>query len=298
MNRTWAAIVNPASGSRRLADPELSRLVRRLEEVACPVVTTEYQGHAQHLAAGFERADGVIVAGGDGTLFDVLQTLRRDRQQVVLVPTGRGNSLARDLGLPLRESAILASMPGRPVAIDLLAVSLEFEDGRRWQGVAASTVALGYPARVCRLAEDCRRWTGRHGYTLTAPAVRPSAMAWRASFDGEPAASSAGTGVIISNTRHLGPFEGFPEARLADGLCEVMALRAGWWAQNLHNVSVLTRWHGFRPVRVWRARTVVVDVALPLLVMIDGELRPGVRRVAVTVLPAALTCRVPGGSHE
>jgi diacylglycerol kinase family enzyme len=49
---------------------------------------------------------------------------------------------------------------------------------------------------------------------------------------------------------------------------------------------------------VWRARTVVVDVALPLLVMIDGELRPGVRRVVVAVLPAALTCRVPGGTHE
>lgn len=298
MSDNWVAIVNPACGGRSLAGPRLSKLVRRLAEVADPVVTTEYQGHAQCLAAGFRSADGFIVAGGDGTIFDVLQTLRRDHQQVLIVPIGRGNSLARDLGGLSPESALSAAASGEKLTIDLLAVSLEFDDGQRWQGVSASTLALGYPADVAHLATRYLRWTGRHCYTLAAPVIRPSAMTMRVSYDGEPSASRTGTGLIINNTRHIGPFEGFPEANLADGLCDVMELRAGWCVQNMHNLSVLTRWHGFVPASIRRAQTVTVALDEPTVIKIDGELRPGVRRVEVRVLPAALTCRVPGWARD
>jgi diacylglycerol kinase family enzyme len=272
--------------------------VRELAGLAADVVTTEDRGHAARLTSSVGGADGVVVAGGDGTLFDVLQTLRRDRQEVLIVPTGRGNSLARDLGVRSPDAALLAAVSSRRVTIDLLAVSLTFDDGRRWHGVSASTLALGYPAAVARLATSYQRWLGRHCYAIAAPLVRPAPMGMQVSCDGGPSAWSSGTGLIISNTRHIGPFEGFPEAGLTDGLCEVMQLRAGWCVQNLHNLSVLTGWHRFRPAAVRRAQIIVVDVDLPAVVMMDGELRPGVRRLEVSVLPAALACRVPGGAHE
>ena len=297
VNGQWVAIVNPAAGGRRPAGPAASRWVDDLAGIADAVVTTEDRGHATHLTSTFEGADGFIVVGGDGTLFDVLQSLCRNRQEVLIVPTGRGNSLARDLDIRSPEAALTAAVSGRSVTIDLLAVSLTFEDGQRWQGVSASTLALGYPAGVAHLATSRWRWSGRHCYAIAAPLVRPSAMGMQVSYDGEPSAWRSRTGLIISNTRHIGPFEAFPEAVLNDGLCDVMELQAGWCVQNLHNLSVLTGWHRFRPAAVRRAHTIGVDMDVPAVVKLDGELRPGVRRVEVSVLPAALECRIPGGAH-
>ena len=296
MSGGWVAIVNPTCG-RGLPARALSRLVCRLREVADPVLTTEYQGHAQDLAQQFGSAKGVVVGGGDGTLFEVLQTLRRDCQQVVIIPIGRGNSLARDLGAFAPETALSSVASGTTMAIDLLAVSLEFDHGDRWTGLSASNVGVGYPAEIVRLATRHLRWAGRHCYALAAVATGPSTMTMRVSYDGEPFAPRSATGLIVSNTRHIGPFEGFPDAELTDGLCESMELRGGWLSQNLHNLSVLTRWHGFCPASVRRVRTVTAVFDEPTVIKIDGELRPGVRRVEVGVLPASLSCRVPRGAH-
>jgi diacylglycerol kinase (ATP) len=297
MSGNWVAIVNPTSGTAGLDRRLLSTLLRRLAELADPVVTTRYQGHAGCVAASFGNADGFIVAGGDGTVFEVLQVLRRDSQQALVVPMGRGNSLARDLGAAAPSVALRSLASGRSIRIDLLAVSLEFDDGRRWQGVCASNLAVGYPAEVVRLAGARLRWAGRHGYALASAATRPSMMVLHVSYDGGPSAATAVTGIIISNTRHIGPFEGFPEANLADGLCDVAELRAGWCGQSLHNLSVLSGWHGYAPAAFRRAKTVVVAPDHPTVVKIDGELRTGVTRVMVSVHPAALTCRVPGPAH-
>jgi len=62
-------------------------------------------GHAVELVAGSDLRDfdGLVAAGGDGTLFEVLNGLYchppLSRVPLGLIPVGTGNAFARELGL-------------------------------------------------------------------------------------------------------------------------------------------------------------------------------------------------------
>jgi len=83
--------------------PNIRKGLERFAEV--DIVTTRHAGHAVDLVAAADLGafDGVIAAGGDGTLFEVLNGLYRkepqERVPLGLVPVGTGNAFVRDLGL-------------------------------------------------------------------------------------------------------------------------------------------------------------------------------------------------------
>ncbi len=66
---------------------------------------TRGQGHATRLVAraSLDGFDGVVAAGGDGTVFEVLNGLymheRAQRIPLGLIPMGTGNAFAREFGL-------------------------------------------------------------------------------------------------------------------------------------------------------------------------------------------------------
>ena len=78
----------------------------RLEQFAAvELAPTRRAGHAVDLVfeADLDAFDGVIAAGGDGTLFEVLNGLYRkipqERVPLGLIPVGTGNAFVRDLDL-------------------------------------------------------------------------------------------------------------------------------------------------------------------------------------------------------
>lgn len=81
----------------------------RQNDVAVEQVSTRCAGDATQIAAraaqdGFNE---VIVAGGDGTINEVLQGMIGTGVRMAIVPRGTGNVLARELKLPLRAKAAL-----------------------------------------------------------------------------------------------------------------------------------------------------------------------------------------------
>ena len=120
-------IVNPAAAGGRLGK-EWPATAERLVGlgIIAPVVFTEAPGHAAELAAeavadGVER---VVVAGGDGTICEVVEGLHRaGGGELAILPLGTGNDTARTLGIPtVLEEAAQTIRDGCCRPVDLIRV--------------------------------------------------------------------------------------------------------------------------------------------------------------------------------
>jgi len=98
--------------------PELRRLVDS-------VVGTDAAGAATRIARQSKDFDGILVVGGDGTIFEVIAGLERERQHLGLIPTGRGNCLARDLGIRSVADGFRALQSGTGKCMDLMQVNID-----------------------------------------------------------------------------------------------------------------------------------------------------------------------------
>ncbi len=288
----WVAIVNLRAGGRVRPEGFLDRLRGAVPRV----LVSEHAGDVDALVRSCRDAAGLLVAGGDGTLFEVLQACDRSRQKIALLPAGRGNSLAKDLGLTADADAQSCIERGIDVPIDLLAVTLRQEDGSVWEGVSASNLAIGYPAEVAR---DAARWRRlRAGsYALAALTASPKPLNVRLRCDDAREETTCVTGFVISNSRYVGPFMGFPTSKLSDGVFHTIEMRAGRFLQALHNVSSLSGLGFYEPGVRRDLRRVDVRFDGPALLKIDGEIRAGVVAMDVRLEPGAVTFRLPPAAH-
>ncbi|WP_338869891.1 diacylglycerol kinase family protein [Spirosoma sp. SC4-14] len=119
------AIINPLSGTTTAEQKAVlhDAFLRRASALgyAPEIVMTTHAGHATELAtAAVERGvNRILTIGGDGTINETAQALRRSATALGIVPIGSGNGLARHLGIPLNPlKAIERALTGRPVVID------------------------------------------------------------------------------------------------------------------------------------------------------------------------------------
>ena len=119
-----AIVHNPSAGEGTEGD-EIERLARRHGHDPTLVGTDD--GWAERVRQS--SADLVVVAGGDGTVREVLTTLALDASlnpQVALLPLGTANNIARSLGLdvedPWSEVAAWGGAARSPVDFDVALV--------------------------------------------------------------------------------------------------------------------------------------------------------------------------------
>jgi YegS/Rv2252/BmrU family lipid kinase len=120
-------IVNPAADGGRLGR-EWPQIAERLGGcgLSAPVVFTEAPWHATELAAEAvsEGVQRVVVAGGDGTVYEAAEGLHRaGGGELAILPLGTGNDGARTLGIPSDlEEAARAAVEGRIRSVDLIRI--------------------------------------------------------------------------------------------------------------------------------------------------------------------------------
>jgi len=90
-------IINPKSGKK------LGLGLKNIIKKYFPddeIVFTEYKGHAKELAAQavLSNTEQVIVAGGDGTINEAVQSLAKTNTALGIIALGSGNGFARELG--------------------------------------------------------------------------------------------------------------------------------------------------------------------------------------------------------
>ena len=107
-------IYNPKAGhkSGKKLLPQTKQLFEE-KNINLDLKLTEYAGHGTEIITqtDFEKYDGVVVAGGDGMAFELINGYYRNpskkRIPIGILPIGTGNAFARDLNLDksrLRES--------------------------------------------------------------------------------------------------------------------------------------------------------------------------------------------------
>jgi YegS/Rv2252/BmrU family lipid kinase len=171
------AIVNPASGHQQ-ASRKWPGLLEAGGAKAAHVETwwTKSPGHAEALAAqarreGFHR---IIVAGGDGTLFEVVNGLWWEPEgqlpSVGMVTFGMGCDYIRSFEVGSSMLKKLDTALGQSVAcVDVGVCQLQGLNGKPLQRVFLNVLGLGYDANVVKRVQRQRvRIHGRITYLFSA----------------------------------------------------------------------------------------------------------------------------------
>jgi YegS/Rv2252/BmrU family lipid kinase len=284
-------IVNPAAGGGR-AGRALARVQQELTRLGLAHRTELTRGldHARELAMVASAAGEVAVAfGGDGLVSAVAGALKYTHGVLAVLPGGRGNDLARTLGIsqdPVSACRVLASCGVR--SLDLGEV-----DGRTFIGIAS----CGFDSDANRIANQTRLVRGNLVYAYGA--LR-ALITWRqATFtvvlDDDVRRTVTGYSVAAANSKaYGGGMLLAPNASLQDGLLDVVIVSH---TPKLRFARLLpTVFSGAHikqdNVEVLRGAVVAISASRPFTMYADGD---PIAELPVTVraLPGAVRAIVP-----
>lgn len=278
-------IYNPTSGReemrRRLPD-----ILQRLDEggIETTVHATTGEGDATRAAidAAQRGYDIVIAAGGDGTIYEVVNGLadQEHRPELGIFPLGTTNDLSRALGISRHwEDYCDLVLRGESRPIDLGRAN-----DRYFINIAGggSLTELTYevPSRL-------KTMIGQLAYYFKGVEKMVNLTPMKLKIDAEGQDPIEGEFMIflIGNTNSVGGFEKLmPDARIDDGLLDVIALKKCNLAEFIRVVSMAQRGDHFNDPNVMYFRTRRLEVTSPnnVLLNLDGELGgklPGVFEV-------------------
>ena len=284
-------IGNPIAGTGQ-AERLISRFTRRLEHRGhnVQILMTTRAGEALERARSVQGdLDRLVVAGGDGTVNEVINGLADpSRIPILHLPTGTANQLARSLELPFDAEKLVGILEqGRIRRIDMgLAGSRRF----------LLLVSSGFDARVAEEVKKCRGSAlGYSGYLF--PILKAFASHRQARLDVivDEKERIGGCNVMALKVREYGgAFVFAEEARLDSGRFEVCVFEQGslGW-MSLYAVAGLVGKAAEVPGVIHRsARTVRIESEEPVPVEIDGDYS-GMTPVDISIQPAVVPLVAP-----
>jgi len=313
VNEPLCLVVNPAAGGGR-ALRTLATATAALDGASAryQVQPSASLAHARELAsAAAQRGEVTVAVGGDGLAGALAGAVADAGGVMALIPAGRGNDLARELGLPPGAAAAAAAiLDGQQAELDLLGLSIPGQP----EETAVLSAYLGLPSVAGEIANRSRLIRGPATYPVAA--LRALAR-WRpVSFRveqtggpggpvaGIPAGEFPGYGVVLANSRFFGGgMQVCPPARTSDGCLDVVVMHHATKAAFLRVLlQIRDGTHVSLPqIALGQAAAVTVTAGTALPVAADGEtlpwgsplaagvpLRARVRRGALkVVVPAA-----------
>ncbi len=283
-------LINPSAGSGR-ARELLPRVEAALGErgVEHRSVFTESVEHGCEQARAAAAAGEIpVVISGDGLLGQVGGALAGGEVPLGLVPGGRGNDLARVLGIPDDvEAAVEVLVAGVWREIDVGEVN-----GSRFLCIAS----CGFDSDANRIANEAK-WI--RGNLVYAYAALRALASWKPArftltLDGERRQFS-GYSVAAANSRAYGGGMFIaPDAELDDGLLDVVTTGETGKLRFLANLPKVFEGKHVEneEVTVARAREVSIEADRPFAVYADGDHLADLP-ATVRVLPRSLRVIAP-----
>jgi diacylglycerol kinase (ATP) len=282
----YAILTNPASGTlnreskHRALEPAARILNARIYGLEAET-TEEFVRCAREIA---RCTDILVVAGGDGTVSDVVNAIDTSRTPIAYLPLGSGNALAYGLGYPMgivRSAHRIRA--GRIHDYDLIHC-----DGRK----RAILASIGMEGTVIEirdryLAHGLRGFVAYGWAFFRACALRRRPLPLSLDLDGNRMSVEKLLSLIIA--RH--PYFGYgmklvPDARFDNGSLNILCISGGFLKAVC---AVLTSFTVGNRIGVFlHGRKAVVRLDQPLALQIDGNLAWEADRFTFEVLPKAL----------
>jgi YegS/Rv2252/BmrU family lipid kinase len=285
-----ALLVNPSSAGGKtlklLPRVEAALDARRVEFRVQRTKSLEH-GAEQALRA-VEANEVPVVISGDGLLGAVGGAMAGSETPLGIVPGGRGNDLARVLGVPNEpEAAVEILIAGHSRRIDVGEAN-----GKRFLGIAS----IGFDSECNRRANEVTFMRSNLVYAYSA--LR-TLLSWKpARFTirvGEERTRISGFSVsVANNSAYGGGMFIAPDAELDDGEFDVVTIGESsklHYALNLGKVFKGTH-VDLDEVRVFRASRLELSASSPFPVYADGEHLTELP-ASLRVLPHALSVLVP-----
>lgn len=305
----WVLVVcNPVSGlGRGLKTLGIVRRAFDAAGVSYAAETTAGRGDAARLAhsACSAGCSAVVVIGGDGTLFEVVngvmgfatnQAPASVSSPVVvgLVQAGRGSDFGRSIGIPSDvEAACARLLAGRTQVADLGHVTYTTFSGKREAKYFINAAGMGFDAEVAVRANAAPRVLG--GTIPYLSSLLTTLITYRnkrlsVSVDKGEVRRFRANSIIVANGQYFGGgMKIAPDAELSDGLFDLVTLGNLGKIDLVRNVPrVYEGSHVTHPkVSIQRARQVEINSPDRLLLQADGEVL-GIAPARFTVIPDAI----------
>lgn len=267
-------------------------------------------GHEVRPRATFERGDArrfaqwarrhsdlLVVAGGDGTLNEVVNGLATPgrRPRLGIIPAGTANDFATGLGVPAEPlEAGRVAIEGRALRVDIARVN---------QRAFLNVSVGGFGAAVTREASaGAKRWLGPVAYLLNGVRRLAGAEPREGEFicDGEVVFGGTFLFFAVGNGRLTGGGTAIaPEADASDGKLDLVLVKALPRLELIGMLPEIRAGEHLDHPGVIHVRGESIDVRLeePIPVNVDGEALDG-RRFRYGVVEGGIEVMIPRESRE
>jgi len=294
-------ILNPAARSTKAA-----RIIDCLQSLKPEpeLYFTERVGHATEIAERLAREgrELVVAAGGDGTVNEVLQGLCKvnaERPDVAAhttlgtLPAGTMNVFAYEIGYTSHrqlDQPWQLMTGGARREVDLWLANDHY---------FVQLAGVGLDAEVVRQTTwQMKERFGPLSYAISAlNTIRQMPEILSVQIPGRP--DLRGSQVLIGNGRHYGgAFQLFRDAKLSDGLLDVVIVRGrfnAWEAAQILRGALLDGYHESEDIDYLQLNEFRVNADVPTAMQVDGEV---CGTTPVTFKKAPFVLRVAAGAES
>ena len=271
-------IYNPqaANGKARKLLPQIEKyLITKNYEYDLQL--TEYAHHASEIVANMDytKYDGIVAAGGDGTLFDVIngyyKNSSKNKIPIGVLPVGTGNAFIRDMDLDNThwQQALDIIYQNKSKKVDVGKFVFENNDY-----YFLNILGLGFVSDVGETAHKIK-FIGNLSYTIGVlyQLITLSSYKLNIEIDGEKYERD-NLFVEVSNTRYTSNFLMAPTAENDDGFLDVTLLSKITRRRLLKLFpTVFTGEHvKEKEVETFKAKKIKISTEIEKILTPDGEL--------------------------
>ncbi len=283
-------LVNPASAHGKTLKL-LPVVEQELDALRIPFRVERTRGledGVERALAAVESDEVPVVVSGDGLLGAVGGAMAGAETPLGIIPGGRGNDLARVLGIPDDPAEAVAVL----AAGETRRIDVGEANGKRFLGI----VSVGFDSEANRLANETNFMRGNLVYAYAAIRTLLSWKPGRFTIRvGEERRRFSGYSVSVANSRAFGGGMFIaPNAELDDGEFDIVTVGAVGKLRFVGNLpKVFKGTHVDEDeVRVFRAAQLELTASRPFPVYADGEHLTDLP-ASLRVLPRALSVLVP-----